>query len=443
MPSSNNKSVSSPNYNNLFNEQESKGNPFSSLFVIIILLSTLTGLVGYYLGDRGILAQAFNKVDFRKAQGADATKYTEAELNQKLDRNSYDFDLYNQIIANLKDKYVDSDKVQDKKMFEGSLKGLVDSIGDKATNYFSPEEYKDYLDSFSGQFEGIGVRLEYQNNQVVVMDVIKNSPAEAAGVKVGYVFYKVDGKDVSSNSIEEVVALVRGKAGSKVTVKFVDPDKREEVDKEITRAAIKVDSMRLVEKDKDTVIFEISRFTEENLDDWKGKWDASVNEINAKGYKNIVLDLRGNGGGYLDAAIHAANDFLEPGKLIVTEKSKVRGDVNTLSKNNQPRLKGKKVAILINGGTASASEILAGAIKFHNGYKAIGTKSFGKGTVQNTYNLPDGGALKITTEFWLLPTGKRLDNDNPILPDIELKADSELQKQGKDNLLEEAMKQFQ
>jgi carboxyl-terminal processing protease len=437
-----NVSDTSPNYKDLLNDNQNRGNGFSGLIVIVVLLSVLTGLFGYYLGDRGSLRSLFVSRGQQLEGGQELQSYSQEELDKKLSSGSYNFDLYRQIVANLKDKYVDSDKVQDQKLFDGSLKGMVDSIGDKATNYFSAEDYKSYLESFSGQFEGIGVRLEYQSGSVVVMEVIAGSPAEKAGVQIGYVFYKVDGADVSGNSIEEVVAKVRGKSGTTVKVSFIDPSKKEEVLKDITRAAIKVDSMRLVEKNQDTVVFEVSRFTEDELDVWNSKWDKNVNEIVAKGYKNVILDLRGNGGGYLAAAVHAANDFLEPGKLIVTEKSKVRADVPTLSTNKTPKLKGKNVVILINGGTASASEILSGAIKFHNGYKVLGTKSFGKGTVQNTYNLPNGGAVKITTEYWLMPTGKRLDNENPIMPDTEIKQDIEQQKIGKDNVLDEAMKLF-
>jgi carboxyl-terminal processing protease len=275
------------------------------------------------------------------------------------------------------------------------------------------------------------------------MEVLPNSPSVKENLQIGWIFEKVDGVDVTKSSIEEIVAKVRGEAGTKVKITFIDPEKKESVEKEITRQAIKVDSMRLVEKNKDTVSLEISRFTENSVDEWKSIWDKTANEVVSKGYKNIVVDLRGDGGGFLDAAIYAANDFIEPGKVIVTEKSRVRGDNDTVTTKSTPRFKGKNVVILINGGTASASEILSGAIKFHNGVKVYGTKSYGKGTVQNTYNLPNGGAIKITTEYWLMPTGKRLDNDNPIIPDVEVKQDQDGLKQGKDNVMDEALKAFE
>jgi carboxyl-terminal processing protease len=420
----------------MFDENQGSANGIVSAVIVIMLFTILAGLVGFYIGDSG----KFRGLTNAASSNPNITTYSEEELNKAMSSKSFDFNLYGQIVANLKDKYVDTDKINDQKLFDGSLKGMVDSIGDKATTYFSKEEYKEYQDSFSGKFEGIGVRLEYQNNSVIVMEVIPESPALKENVQVGWIFEKVDGVDVTKSSIEEVVSKVRGTAGTKVKVDFIDPDKKETVTKEITRQAIKVESMRLVEKNKETVVFEVSRFTEDSVQAWTNMWDKNVDEIVSKNYKNVILDLRGNGGGYLDAAVHAANDFLDPGKLILTEKSRVRGDTNTVTKKTNPRLKSKNIVILVNGGTASASEILSGAIRYHNGYKILGTKSYGKGTVQNTYNLPNGGAVKITTEYWLLPTGKRLDTENPILPDTEIKQDQDAFKQGKDNILDEAMK---
>ncbi len=434
--------IKSTSYANVFNENEGSGNGLVSAVIVITLFTVLAGLLGFYIGDTGKL-KGIRLGAASSQQNPDITSYSASDLSSKIDSTKYDFNLYSQIVANLKDKYVDPAKVEDSKLFDGSLKGMVDSIGDKATTYFTAKEYQDYQESFSGKFEGIGVRLEYQGGVVVVMEVIPNSPSVDANLQIGWIFEKVDGVDVTNSPIEEIVSKVRGVAGTKVKIMFIDPIAKESVEKEITRQAIKVESMRLVEKNKDTVSIEISRFTENSVDDWKKIWDKTANEVVAKGYKNIVVDLRGNGGGFLDAAIYAANDFVDPGKVIVTEKSRVRGDNDTLTTKKSPRFKGKNVIILINGGTASASEILSGAIKFHNGVKVYGTKSYGKGTVQNTYNLPNSGALKITTEYWLMPTGKRLDNENPIIPDVEVKQDQEALKKGDDNVMAEALKTFE
>jgi carboxyl-terminal processing protease len=428
-------------YNNILSDAEGGSNS-SALWgsvVIIALFSVLAGLFGFYLGDRGLIKRSYTE---RSGQNDKADTYSDEELRSKINQNAYDFELYNQVIANLKDKYVDPSKIKDEELFNGSMKGLVESVGDHATSYFSPKDYAAYLDSFSSKFEGIGVRLEYRNNIVVVEEVFEGSPAQKSGVEIGYIFSKVDGKDLSNATIEEVVSKVKGPAGTEVNIQFIDPENGEKVDKKISRAAITVDSMRLVEKDKDTVVFEVSRFTEDTIQEWEAKWDKNADEIVSKGYKNIVLDMRSNGGGFLDAAIYAANDFLEPNKLVVAEKTRDGKTKENKTQKSNPRFKGKNVVILINGGTASASEILAGAVKFHNGYKILGSKSFGKGTVQKTYDLPNGGALKITTEYWLLPDGKKLDNDNPISPDIEITQDLDSYKKGQDVVLDKAMELF-
>lgn len=431
--------IKSTAYSNVFEENSTHSNGILSALIVIVLFTILSGLIGFYIGDSRLLKKLGNSTN----NTSEFTYYSSNELNKIISTDAYDFNLYGQIAANLKEKYVDASKISDQALFDGSLKGMVDAVGDKATTYFTQKEYQEYLKSFSGEFEGIGVQLEYKDDYVIVMEVLPDSPAERENVQQGWVFEKVDGKDVTQSTIEEIVSKVRGTAGTKVKITFVDPVKREEHEKEITRAPVKVTSMRLIEVDKDTVIFEVSRFTEDRLETWLKLWDEKVNEIVAKGYKNVVLDLRGNGGGFLDAAIYAANDFLEPGKLIVTEKTRNSNNNDTKSTKTNPRFKGKNIVLLINGGTASASEILAGAIQYHNGYKVLGTKSYGKGTVQNTIPISDNrGALKITTEYWILPTGKHLDNENPIEPNIEVKQDQEAYKKGEDNVLQEALKQF-
>ncbi len=413
--------------------------------VVVLLFSIISSLFGYFVGTTNLLQRARGILDITLNPTSDqnATQYTNDELNRKLNGNAYDLALYYQIAANLKDKYVDPSQVTDEKLFDGSLKGLVSSIGDSPTVYMNRDDYKKYREGFSGTFQGIGVRLEYDKNRVIVSDVIENSPAKLGGVQQGFIFLEVDGKNVETSLIEDVVNLVRGESGSKVKIKFFDPLKNTNIEKEITRAPITVESMRLIEKDKDTVVFELSRFTEDSLDTWTMKWNASVKTILEKGYKNIILDMRGNLGGYLNAAVYAANDFLGPDTLILTERTRANGDKQIRTTNKSPKLKDKKIIILVNGGTASAAEILAGSLRQNNDkYMVLGARTYGKGTVQETYNLPNGGALKVTTEYWLMPNGKKLDNQNPITPDKELVQDQEKFRQGYDNILEEALKQI-
>lgn len=439
------KFIKDDSYSTIFEESSATRNIYNTI-IIVLLFSLISGSIGYFFGVSGFarkVQDALNPYN-TTSQDSSAKVYTAEEIAGKIDQSAYDFNLYYQIIGNLKDKYVDPEKVTDEKLFDGTLKGLVGSIATDPTDlttYMNKEEYKKYQESFSGTFQGIGVRLEYQKNRVVVLDVLENSPAKQANLQPGFIFIEVNGKNVENYSIDDVVTAVRGESGSKVKIKFFDPITNQNVDKEITRAPINVESMRLIQKDSDTVVIELSRFTEDKLELWQAKWDATVKEVVDKGYKNVILDMRGNPGGYLEAAVYAANDFLKPGSLVLTERNRLKGDTQRLTTNKSPRLADKKVIVLVNGGTASAGEILAGAMKYNGKYKVIGSRTYGKGTVQETYTLQNGGALKITTEYWLLPDGKKLDNQNPIAPDTELTQDQEKLRNGEDNVLNEALKQ--
>jgi carboxyl-terminal processing protease len=424
-------------YSNIAQENTFKGSLYNSI-ILVTLFSVIFGFFGYLVGTNPSFQGVRNFLNSAN-RGKAAQTYTDAEIASKIDVDAYDFNLYYQIIANLKDNYVDPSKVKDKEIFDNSLKGVVSAIGDKNTEYMTPEDYVKYKEGFAGKFEGIGVRLEYSQNRIIVSQVFDNSPASKAGVQEGFVFVEVDGVNVEKDSLDGLTLKVRGNAGSIVKIKFYDPLKSEFVTKDITRAAITVESIRVIEKDSETAILEVARFTEPTVAEWEAKWDKAVSEIVSKGYKNIVLDLRGNLGGYLDAAVYAAGDFMEPGKIVVSEKNRNNEETVLKSDRANPRLKDKKVTILINGGTASAAEILAGALSHHKGYKMLGTKSYGKGTVQVTYELYNGGALKVTVEYWILPNGKRLDNDNPILPDIEVIQDQEKYRNGEDLQMQKAL----
>lgn len=415
--------------------EEGKKANLTLTYIIAILLSIFTGLAGFYIGDR----KAYPKTN---ESGQNVVIPDDEEIDKLFTDENYDLELYKKIVALLKENYIDESKIDEKELFYGSLRGMVDSIGDPATNYFSPEDYEEYKKSeFEGSFKGIGVRLEYRESLVSIEQVFEGSPAEESGVEVGWFLVEVNGKDVTKDTIEEIVNKVRGEENTVVKIGFFNPRDGEKVEKEITRREVQVESMRLIEVNNDTVIFEISRFLEPTPEQWRSKWDQKVSEINSKGYKNIILDLRNNGGGYLDAAIYASNDILDAGSLVMKEKTRTR-EKETKTTNKSPRLKDKKIVVLVNGNTASASEILAGALNYNKGIKIIGSKTYGKGTVQSPIELDEGGALKVTTEYWLLPSGQRLDKDTPITPDIEISFDEEAYKEGRDVYVEEALKQL-
>ena len=367
--------------------------------------------------------------------------YNDSYLQKVLDSRAYDFNFYKQIVANLKSKYIDPSKIDDNRLFEWSLKGLVSGVGDPHTVYMDREDYELYKSSNSGSFQGIGVKLGYENNRVVVSSVLKNSPAEKEGVEKGFVFLEVDGVNVENFSIEEVVYRVRGDAGTVVRINFYDPISRTSVVKEIRRATI-YNPIFDLQKNGSTLVLQVDRFIDEDFEKWRSEWDRVVEVIEKDGeIVNILIDLRGNGGGFLQSAVYAAQSFLDRGSTVLLRKDR-SGNSIEIKTEQSPRIKNKNVIILIDGGTASAAEIFAGSLRYHTGAKIVGTKSYGKGTVQQTLELGNGGALKLTVEYWLLPDGKVIDHDHPIVPDVEIPFDAYLYKQGVDVQLDKALSLF-
>lgn len=383
---------------------------------IFVLFGIFAGLIGYLIG---INVQNRNLVQITSTTPAQI--YSEEELNSLVDDGVYDYDLYRQIVANLKANY--AGEIDDQKLFEGSLKGLVGALGDPATVYMSEKEYADFLDSLSGSFEGIGVRLEKKDNKVFIVEVLKDSPAEKVGIKTGLFFVRVNDESVENEELHVIVSKVRGPKGSTVKVVLRDPSDGKDYEYDVVRDSINTPSMEIIKLREDTALFKIYRFSDSTLQEWKDNWDRSVAELSQ--YEKIIIDVRSNGGGFLEAAVYASGDFLESDKIVLFEKGKSPNTLREIYPSQRKyRLANKNVAILADQYTASAAEIFIGALRHHKGYKIIGTKTFGKGTVQDVIDLPgNNGYLKVTIRYWLLPNGKKLDSENSINPDIEEKLD--------------------
>ena len=399
---------------------------------IILLFGIFTALIGYLIG---INIQNKNLVKITSTTPAQI--YGEEELNSLVDGGIYDYDLYRQIVANLKANY--AGEIDDKKLFEGSLKGLVDALGDPATVYMTEKEYADFLDSLSGSFEGIGVRLEKKDNKVFVVEVLKDSPAQKLGIKTGLFFVKVNDENVENQDLHVIVSKVRGPKGSTVKVVLRDPGDGKDYEYSVVRDSINTPSMEVVKLKEDTALFKIYRFSDSTLQEWKDNWDRSVSELSK--YEKIIIDVRGNGGGFLEAAVYASGDFLESDKIVLYEKGKSTNTPDEIVPSQRKyRLANKKVAILADQYTASAAEIFIGALRHHKGYKIIGVKTFGKGTVQDVIDLPgNNGYLKVTIKYWLLPNGKKLDSENSIEPDIEEKLNTDSINGNYDNQVNQAI----
>jgi carboxyl-terminal processing protease len=321
----------------------------------------------------------------------------------------------------LEARYVEKDKVTEEEKIYGAVKGLVDSYGDQATVFLTPEETKSFNDSNSGKyFEGIGAELGYDNGAIIIVTPLDGSPAKEAGIRAGDYILAIDDYEVKNgDNVYEIVQKIRGEAGTKVKLKVLHKGDLEPVEIDITRGDITVPSITLsyVGDKKDVAYIDIARFTEASLIEWNEKWDEAVEDITSKKINKIVIDLRGNPGGYFDAGVYAADDFLDIGKII-SQQEDGKGSVQTFDSKKGGRLIGKKVIVLVDEGSASASEIFAGALQQNKVATVVGNKTYGKGTAQSIIDLSGGSSLHVTILKWLLPDGSWLNRENSITPDV-------------------------
>lgn len=374
---------------------------------IILFIGIFSG--GYYLGVQGY------RVELSRA------------LQVKIDRQvppdkNVDFSLFWQVWDTLSAKYYDSSKLVPTTMVYGAIEGMVGAIGDPYSMFLPPTQNKVVNEDLSGSFEGVGIEIGYRNTHLAVISPLPGSPSEKAGVKAGdYIIHIKDEKkeldiDAQNLNLAEAVQDIRGPAGTKVTLTLVRDGNPNPIVVDIIRAKLDVPSVTLsyVGEGKDIADIKVSRFGSET----PGEWDKAINEIVGKAeVKNIIIDLRNNPGGYLQAAVDLAGDFVKNGTTVVIQQS---ADSKLEIKSDRlGRLQNYNVLVLINGGSASASEILAGALRDNRGIKLVGEKSFGKGTIQEPVEIPGGSGLHVTTAKWLTPDGTWV-HEKGLIPDTEI-----------------------
>lgn len=303
------------------------------------------------------------------------------------------------------------------KINKSQLKGIVASLEDPFSEYFVASEFDNFNDNLNQRYQGIGVRFDQKDNQIVVSRVFDNSPAKDNGVLSGDILIAVEGQEITGQNINQVVTRIRGEENTEVKLSFKRGETK--IDKTITRKKIQSDLIYLDFTEK-TAIIEITSFGE-NLD---SKMQKIVSQIKAKGTEvnSIILDLRGNTGGILDQSVEVMSYFVEANSTALIEKDK-DSEVILRTKFKQDNLMNYKTVVLMDGNTASASEIVAGSLRDNTGAKLIGTKSYGKGVVQRLYNLKNGDQLKLTIAEWFTPKGTAI-NKVGLIPDITIEDDT-------------------
>jgi carboxyl-terminal processing protease len=332
----------------------------------------------------------------------------------------------------LSGRYVDPHVLDSQKMIFGAIKGMVDSLEDPYTIFMTPKENKEFQDVLSGIMEGIGAELTVRNGVLTVISPLKGSPAKIAGLQPEDIIYAIDGEQVKEMTFEQAVLKIRGEKGTKVTLTILRKNHEEPIDIIITRDTININSVDWKMIDGIALV-EINQFGTNT----RTEFSKAINEILNKRPKGIILDLRYNGGGYLDGAVDIVSEFIEKGKVVTIKKRNPEED-EVIYVNGQARMANQPLAVLINKGSASASEIVAGAVKDDKRGAIIGENSFGKGTVQEVENLIGGSSLRITVAKWFTPNGINI-SEVGITPDIVVERNIDDLENGEDPQLQAAI----
>lgn len=368
-------------------------------FLPIVVIVILAVAVGYRFGKTG---------------------FKPALVVNKVPANQVDFSKFWSVWDKVSAEYVDKTALDPNKMMEGAIGGMVASIGDPYTLYLNTEQNKAEKDSLGGTFEGVGIQLGYKDKKLVVVSPLEGTPAKRAGVRAGDFIVKIKDtlkkidKDTTDMTLPEAVGLIRGEKGTTVELTLVRDGVADPIVVVLGRDTISVRSVE-VEMVGQIAWVKVARFGDRTQEEWNSAV-ASLHNV-----KGIVLDLRNNPGGYLEGSVYLTSEFLPKGKTVVIQQM---GDGTRIDDKvtRDGKLLKTPMVVLVNEGSASAAEIMAGAIHDYKRAKIVGVKSFGKGSVQQPEDLPDGSGLHVTIAKWLTPSGIWIDK-NGITPDVEVKVD--------------------
>ena len=389
--------------------------PMRLFFGALVLGAVFFGglVVGFGKGantrEGGVLAQNDTTVGMVRGIGQNAPKGIAKDV---------DFAHFWEVWKDLSSHYYQQ-PVQDQTLFYGALRGMAEAVDDPYTNFFEPVDAQTFANDLKGEFSGIGAEIGTKNGQLQIVAPLPDSPAEKAGVRAGDVILLIDGEDAVTMAVDKAVSKIRGPKGTNVTLELgrmpsgSSTGTPETLTVTITRAVITVKSVTTAQKDGGVMLIEVRNFN----DDTEELFRAAVDEALQKNVRGVIIDVRNNPGGYLDTAIALAGEWMKD-EVVVQQRE--RGVITQQYKGTgRGKLKKMKTVVLVNGGSASASEILAGALQDAGAATIVGEKTFGKGSVQDYLEYEDGSALKVTIAEWLTPNGRSINHEG-IHPDLEL-----------------------
>ena len=378
-----------------------------SLFFLVILIFGAFGL-GFWTGQE-------NKI---------------CDVCQPEDIN---FSLFWEAYNKIQEKFVDREKIDIQEIIYGAISGMVNSLDDPYTVFFPPEDTKKFKEDVSGVFEGVGMQIDIKKGQLQVVAPLEGTPAQKAGLRPGDKIIKVNDTLTAELTLDEVVSLIRGPRGTEVVLTIFRDGWDETKDFRIVRGVIEVPSLKWELMEDDIAYIKLYQFSKKALFDFT----EAVFEISDSPAKKIILDLRNNPGGLLTVAQDIAGWFLENGDIVVIEDFRDREDIEYKAYGNGVFLD-YKIVVLINKGSASGSEILAGALRDNRDILLIGEKSFGKGSVQELDELRGGSSLKITIAKWLTPKGELI-TETGLEPDVKVEMSIEDYEEERDPQLDKAV----
>lgn len=334
----------------------------------------------------------------------------------------------------INEKSPDAVKLSDQDRVWGAVKGLVGSLNDPYSTFFPPEEAKQFTETIDNEFSGVGMEVGIKDKVLTVVAPMKGSPADKAGIKSGDKIFKIDGKIASEMTVDEAIKLIRGQAGTQVSLTLYREGEIEPLVIKVTRDIIKVPVVESEQREDGVYVISVYNFGT----DVASLFQKELQTFVASGSSKLVIDLRGNPGGLLEAAIDMSSWFLPQGTAVVIEDFGAKGQPQTYrSRGYALPIQNLKIAILVDGGSASASEIMTGALQENGVAKVFGTQTFGKGSVQELVPLTSDTSIKITVAKWLTPKGNSI-SEKGIAPDVEVKITKDDIEKKRDPVLEKA-----
>ncbi len=406
--------------------QQSKKNRFWKTFFIfnLTILIIITSFVfGVVVGEE--------TEKERGISNAGGLVLNKDELPDYLSKDA-DFNLFWEAWDIIQDSYIDR-PISETKLLYGAIAGQVASLGDPYSIFMEPKTAEEFAQELTSEFEGIGAEIGIKNNILTIISPLPDSPAEKAGLKAGDKVYKIDDADTTYLSLDGAVRLIRGEAGTKVILTIFRDGQDETQKIEIVRGRIHYETVKWELKENNILYIKISHFNQDTAD----LFGQAIQENLGKNLQGVVLDLRNNPGGFLGIATDIAESWIKKGDIIVVEKFS-QNNKNYYKSRGRAELAALPTVALINEGSASASEIVAGALQDHGLATIIGKRSFGKGSVQDLRHLSDGSNIKLTVAKWLTPNERMIDGEG-IAPDIEVELTEEDYSSDRDPQLDKAL----